>query len=492
MKLQLMKIVCVLGITTLIVPVVEAQESGSPEVYSLERAMGVALANSRTIAEAEQQLAQAGGQVREAWASVFPDVTTSASYARNLRVQQGFLPALIFDPTASPDEVIPVRFGSDNSWTARVDISQPLFQYDAFIGVGAAGRFRALQEERVRGTSQNVVTAVRRAYLAALLASEDVRLTRKSIQRVRKTLEETRAMNRAGLASDYDVLRLEVQLGNLEPNLRRAQNTLAARKRDLMVEMGMDPVKGDDIVLEGTLNELDIANAANNNTANAALLSTAGFPLNVRLEFDGLYRAALNSRTDVRQQLLTINLEEARLKVQKSDYFPKISVFANYAVTAQENGSPSFFGENSNQRTTTAATGISISLPIFKGLSRNARVQQSKAIIHQNEAALGRLQQEVANEIQTFLDNVDEARQRALSQRRAVEQAERGFEIASSEYRAGVGSQLQITDAELALRQSEFNYAQAVYDYLVARAQLDAAVGTVPDTAGNLAVRNGL
>jgi outer membrane protein TolC len=80
-----------------------------------------------------------------------------------------------------------------------------------------------------------------------------------------------------------------------------------------------------------------------------------------------------------------------------------------------------------------------------------------------------------------------EARERVASQGRAVEQARRGFEIASAEYRAGLGSQLQISDAELALRQSEFNYAQAVYDYLSARSNLDAARGTVPARPGALA-----
>ena len=61
-----------------------------------------------------------------------------------------------------------------------------------------------------------------------------------------------------------------------------------------------------------------------------------------------------------------------------------------------------------------------------------------------------------------------------------MQQAERGFEIASAQYREGLGSQLELTDAEVALRQSEFNYAQAVYDYLVARAQFDEATGLVP------------
>jgi outer membrane protein TolC len=82
--------------------------------------------------------------------------------------------------------------------------------------------------------------------------------------------------------------------------------------------------------------------------------------------------------------------------------------------------------------------------------------------------------------VRGIVENADEARQRAAGQRLAVTQAQRGYEIASAQYREGLGSQLELTDAEVALRQSEFNYAQAVYDYLVARAQLDEAAGRVP------------
>jgi outer membrane protein len=52
--------------------------------------------------------------------------------------------------------------------------------------------------------------------------------------------------------------------------------------------------------------------------------------------------------------------------------------------------------------------------------------------------------------------------------------------MVSAEYREGIGSRIEVTDAEVALRQSEFNYAEAIYDYLVARARLDEAAGTVP------------
>jgi outer membrane protein TolC len=84
------------------------------------------------------------------------------------------------------------------------------------------------------------------------------------------------------------------------------------------------------------------------------------------------------------------------------------------------------------------------------------------------------------SQVRSLVETADEALFRARGQRLAVSQAQRGFEIASAQYREGLSGQLELTDSEVALRQSEFNYAQAVYDYLVARAQLDEATGRVP------------
>jgi outer membrane protein len=455
------------------------------DTVTLERAIAGALENSPVVRDAEAAVLAARGRVREAWASVLPDVGASASYQRNFRVQEGFLPAIFFDSTAGPDDVIPVRFGAQNSWFAGVTVTQPLFEVGAFIGVGAAGRFRALEEERARGVTQNVVTVVRQRYFDVLLALENVRLTELGVERVQKTLEETQALNRAGLASDYDVLRLEVQLANLEPNLRRARDGAAATKRALAIEIGRDV----DLPLEvaGRLYQVDIADVARNTPDNAQLLALAGAELGAG-GLDAALETAVSRRSDVRQAELNILLGQAQLAAERAEYFPKISLFGAYNISAQDNGPPSFFGENANQRTTAAWGGVKVELPVFKGFSRSARMQQVKASLIQNRTRLALTREQTADQLRTLAAAVDEARARVASQRRAVGQAQRGFEIASAEYRAGVGSQLQITDAELALRQSEFNYAQAVYDYLTARSNLDAARGTVPERAGELAV----
>jgi outer membrane protein TolC len=351
-----------------------------------------------------------------------------------------------------------------------------------FIGVGAAGRYEALQEEIVRGTAQQVVTAVRRAYFDALLALEEVRLTEESITRVRQNLEETRARYEAGLVSEYDVLRFEVELATVSANLERVQNLAASRQRTLMVEMGLDPDV--EIGLAGQLNELDPDAIELNSAENQDLMLLAGIPGVLDTHIDELLSSALLRRTDIRQLQATVSLEEARVKSVKGQFFPTLSLFTNYDVFAQQNGAPQFFGSRDN-RTTTAAAGIQVSVPIFQGFGRFAQVQQAQAVVRQNETRLERLEQETLNQVRTLFNVALESRSRAQSQRRAVAQAQRGYDIASAEYREGIGSQLQVTDAEVALRQSEFNYARAVYDHLLARAQLELAVGMVPEAAGD-------
>jgi outer membrane protein TolC len=428
--------------------------------------------------------------VREAWSSVLPEITATGSYSRSLKVEQAFLPAVIFDPSASPDELVPVRFGSDNTWQAGLSFEQPLFEYGVFTGVGAAARYRRLQRERMRGTVHDVIARVRVAYLDALLAVEEVRLTGQSVNRVRQTLAETRALNRAGLASDYDVLRLDVQLANLEPGLRRAENAVLAAKRSLLVTVGRDPQGAGAVELEGQLNELDVTVLARNHESNQSLLRHAGVDgdWGAALDAGRAYAVALDARSDVQQARLMVDLERARLSIERGEYFPKIRLFARYGITAQQNGSLDFFGAE-QQRATSAAVGIRVELPLFNGFAREARVQQAKAMVPQATARLEQVEHEVARDVHTLVEDAHEARRRAESQTQAVAQAQRGYKIAATEYRAGLGSQLQITDAEVALRQSEFNYARAVYDYLVASARLDAAMGHVPAALGDVTLR---
>lgn len=195
------------------------------------------------------------------------------------------------------------------------------------------------------------------------------------------------------------------------------------------------------------------------------------------LPADEAVRIAWRQRSDLRQLALTRELRNTERRVEMSQYLPRVSVFGTWSATGQGNDSPTFFGD---QNATASAVGVEVSMPLFAGFQRPSRVGRLGAVVAQVDARLELARDQAENEVRTLADQAREAYDRVAAQRRAVAQATRGFEIARSEYQAGTGSQLQVTDAELALRQSEFNYAQAVYDYLTTQARLDAAVGVVP------------
>lgn len=473
------------GVLALLVPCAPAaaQQAGDPQLRStaaggaaqavtLEDAVGMALRYNRELENARSGLASARGRVREAWGSVMPTLDASASYTRNLSVPSNFLPRIIFDPNASPDELVAVKFGADNTWSFALRAEQPLFQASAFLGVGAADRYEALQAETVRGHASAIATRVRIAYFDALLADEAVRLSENTVRRIRQSLEETRAMHRAGLASEYDVLRLQVELANVEPNQRRALDAAAAARRTLAIEIGAEAM--DSLQVVGALSGFDFAQPIASAASSLHLVTLRDASA---LTDERALEIALANRSDLRQADLTAQLRQTEVRVEQSDYLPKVSLFANYSISAQHNGDISFFGGDDRYRSYGRQVGIEVSMPVFSGFKRPARVEQKQAALEQARTTHDLLRDRVENEVKTLLAQVHEAESRGAAQQLAREQAQRGYEIASAQYREGISSPLELTDAEVALRQSEYNYAQAVYDYLAARARLDEALG---------------
>ena len=468
----------------------EAGDEGARQGFevvslTLDQALRIALGESREIEQARLALAVAEGQVSEAWSSVYPSIDVSTSYTRNVTPAVSFIPAMFFDPNAAEGELLKVQFGAANAWNTNVALEQPLFRASAFIATGAAGSFERLQLEAVRGTEQEVVTQVRLLYYQLLLAQEQKQLIERSIARVTQSLEETRALNRSGLSSDYDVLRLEVELANLEPDLRTVDNEYRRVQRELATDLNV----GEGVMIEvaGSLAELDLDEEAANDPVNTRLLALMGVEAADLVQEDRretLLGRARGGNPLVQQAAINAELQGTQLQLERSEYLPQVSLFATYDIQAQQDGRPNFFG-TSRQRGYGRFVGVRVSLPVFTGFRRNARVDQMQASLRSAELQVDLAEDELRDQLDSLVDRLEESRLRTGSQGLAMELARRGFEIASAQYREGLGSQLELTDAEVALRQSEFNYAQAVFDYLSTRAQIDQLVGEVPMPAAS-------
>ena len=480
----------------------------------LRAAVEIALVNSAQLQAAGADVRISEQQVREAYSGVYPQISAEASYLRSLGAKER-----VVDGGGANPQWQGATGTVDNSWSASLKLNQTVLDFRVFSGLEAARGLRGLRGEELRGAAQQVVASVRQRYFDALLTQEQERLTEQGITRLQQILSETRARHREGFASDNEMLRLEVQLANLESNLLRVRNQVAAAKGALLVTMGADPLQ--EVELQGTLSELQLGAEADNSAVNADLLAVSGAATLGAYDEEELRRTAMSARSDLRQLRTLTGLGELQLEIQRAEYLPTIRAFASLDFSAGDDDDDGAFGRRQqfqqptlestpadsssehkhriktvpstsySQFRVSGSAGLSVQVQLFSGFARDARAAQRREELLQTTARLRQAEREMLNQVHTLSAARAGARARAASQQRAIEQAQQSYQIATARYREGVGSQLDVTAAESTLRESQFNYAQAVYDYLSAASQLEVAIGQVPLADGVRAAATG-
>ena len=224
---------------------------------SLDEAINIAMANNPQLRRAVYSIDDADELVKIAYSEIYPDISASMNYTRNVEIPVNFIPETFFDPqNGDPNKLVPVAFGTDNNWQGGFTVSQTLFRGETIIGLSTSTIFKKVQEEAYRATAQQVVTQTRVAYYSVLVAMEQLRLQESQISRLEQNLNENEKRQQAGLVDEYDVLRLKVQLSNQKPQLVDAQYALEEAYRNLKVVLGIS--LGIEFEVEGQLNQFDI------------------------------------------------------------------------------------------------------------------------------------------------------------------------------------------------------------------------------------------
>jgi len=169
-------------------------------------------------------------------------------------------------------------------------------------------------------------------------------------------------------------------------------------------------------------------------------------------------------------------VNEAFVLAERSNYLPTIAAFGNYQYQAAK----SSFNLSTNDFLASSQVGLSFSWSLFQGLQTNARVQQAQVEVLKSEEQKTNVQRNLEIGLTATIGNLQAARKRIEAQERTVEQAERGYKIVTTRFLGNSATQLEVNDAQLALTQARVNRVQAIYDYLIATAELDQLTGRLP------------
>ncbi len=496
---------------------------GAPAALSLslDEAIQIALERAYAVRLAELDVATSRAQVREAYGSLFPQVSASSSYTRNVVQANPFAGSSagsIFgglgaigwlqfneqartddDPTTQPISLQTYNervsqgqadigynpadssnpFGTDNQFTNTLSISQPLYSGVAFAAVKGAKSLVEINQVAAEQREDETIDQTRQAFYAALLAQERVAVQRASFDRARETFDDASLLVAQGVRPVLERLNAEVDLANTETQVVTTEAQAQSARDQLLLTLGL-PVDAP-IVLEGRL-------AA----PSEALFQTVGLA--------AAAATSLDQRPDVRQARLAVDLNEVQRNITRAGAYPSLSGFVNASYSGNipddrsfittpdpadpftfESGSSGFFSDSYWQPA--LSVGLRLNWTLFDGFQTRYRAQQNQIAVDQAVIQLEQVRNAARLEVAAALRNLESARRRLGSQRRTVETAETAFTFASARLEEGVASLNDVRAATQNLDLARLNYLQAAYDALVARSAYERATGLIEPTA---------
>jgi outer membrane protein TolC len=420
--------------------------------YSLKQAVDYAIAHQVQVKNSQIDLQNANAKVNEIRAMGLPQVNGSLSLTNNLILQRVFIPARIFNPAAAEGELIAAKFGVDNAGFANVGLSQLVFDGTYLLGLKASSVYKDLAVKSVTQSKQQVAENVTKAYYGILVNEKRQSLLALNVARLDTLLKETRELNKQGFVEKIDVQRLDVQANNLRTELDNVNRLQELSYSLLKFQMGFpleEPIK-----LSETLEKVELA-TFNTNAA-------GDFNYSNRIEYSILQTQE--------------NLAELDLKSIKAGYLPRLLLNANYGYNAGANG----FGDLVTKPWfDNAAVTVALQIPIFDGYSKKYRAIQSANNLQKVRQSYSLLKSSIDLQRSQASITMKNALESMKEQKANLELANEISRVTRVKYQNGVGSNLEVLNAETSIKESQANYFTALYNALIAKVEVEKANGTL-------------
>ncbi len=433
--------------------------SGAPVVaqqvvtLSLSEAVDYALENNPTTKNARLELLISKATIKETTARGLPQINGAYNLDYNPKIPVVFLPNQPpFGDPSNPSDVIPARFGVSFSSGLGVTVSQMIFDGSFFVGLRASKTLLELTNKDLKKAEIDVVENVKKAYFGVLVNQQRIRLAGANLSRIDTLLKETTALNEAGFVEKIDVSRVQVQRNNTFTQVQRSQTALEISKQILKLQMGI-PIEYE-VELVETLQDLSTKEAL------VQLLGEEG-----------------SDRIEIEQVATQITLVGLDLKNNVSQYMPKINFIGNARRSGAGNELDRVF--NKSNWFGSSLVGVSMSVPIFDGFSKAARIQKNRVQLTQLENQRSFLKESFNSELYAAKANLRNDLNILEVQEANLQLATEVYQIARIKYKEGIGSNLEVVNADASLIEAEINYLGALYDGLISKINLEKALGVL-------------
>ena len=426
-----------LALALLLTGAARAQETLN---LTLDKALEIALADNPTIKVADQEIQLKKVANREAWQSLLPEVSLSGSWQHTIKAAEMKLNGMSF------------RMGDDgvNTAAAVATLSLPIFAPAVYKSMSLTKTDILLAQEKARSSKLDLINQVTKAYYQLMLTQDSYEVLQKSYALAEENYNVVKSRFEQGLVSEYDKISAEVQMRNVKPSVVSAENGVRLSKLQLKVLMGI--TEDINLVVTEKLNNYESMVFANQ-------IDNENF--------------GLENNSTMRQLGLNDELLKKSISLQKTGFMPTfvMSLTGQYQSMYNDNWNVFDYSWVGSSQLT-----FSLNIPIYKASNftklKTARMQRTQLELSRIDT-----ERKLNMQVTSYKSNMQASSEQVLSNKEAMNQANKALSISQKRYEVGGGTILELNSSQVALTQSELTYSQSIYDYLTAKADLDLVLG---------------
>lgn len=448
-----------------IILIMSLELTAQEKTITIDDAINLALKNNTDIKIALLNVQKAEAAVDEAFGYALPSLDFTANFSHFIEKPRMPFPdfaallrnstyAILFDENVIPrdnSKFLPLEtklqsFAQTNNYQTQLQLTQTLFSSAVFRGIGASQIYYNLSKAELKNQISKTVLAVQSAFYGGLLLKKVTEITEASFLNAQDNLKNVKSLYEQGFVSEFDLLQAEVAVENIRPVVLQMQNNLATALDGLKLLVGLPQTE--EIFLSGEFDYKDE-------------------PLPTESD---LISEALQSNFALKSLDLKKQVDQEFIQLDVSEYWPNIFAFGNYTYAGS---SDKWKFQNYSQ----LSVGVGLSINLWKGNRTQNRVEQSTVVFKQTEEMLNQYKNFLVTQVKSKLNEMKRIKLLIDAQSKNVSVAERAYEIARVRYKEGTGNQLEIQNADIALKQARTNYIQSVHTYMINKFELEQILG---------------
>jgi outer membrane protein len=394
--------------------------SFAQQPLTVQDCISLAIENNPKVIQLKTAIEKSQTGVTSAYSSCYPGIDLSSSYRNN--------------ESSSGERM--------NSYSTSIGLSYPLYQGGSIqAGIKIAKAKVELSEENYRQGEDELTLSVKEAFFKILLKQEQITLTEDALKRRKEDLVLIKLKYGAGRESSPAVKESEANLLQAEYDKKQAEDELTLAKIELNLLLGR-PRRA----------ELSTSYAE----------ESINFP-----SLDSIIEQAKTERPDIRYQRINKEVLKYQVTQAKRDYYPSISLSSSYGWQGTE---------LLNQKGGWSA-GLNLSLPLFDGFSRKAKVKESTLSLKEQGAIIVEVEQQIEEEIEQYYSNWELAEQIIEVNSKTLQASREMYQLTKLQYEQGLTSYFFLQQKESDLTSAENKQVNALYNLRVAIARLVNAWG---------------